>query len=266
MTEWDAAQYARLSALQLAMAAEALALLELNGDERVLDVGCGNGKVTAEISARVPKGSVVGIDPSAEMIAFATQHFGAPGHPNLRFETGDARQISFRDEFDLVVSFNALHWIPEQAQALQSIRATMNPSGKAQLRLVPKGRRKSLEDVLEETRKSSRWAAYDRNFHDPYLHLTPEEYAALAEKNGLRVLGLHTQDKSWDFGSRESFAAFGSVTFVEWTNVLPETERAEFIADVLDRYRSVANENPGEENVFKFYQLDVTLARAERRA
>jgi trans-aconitate 2-methyltransferase len=261
MTEWDATRYARLSALQQAMAAEVLALLELSGDERVLDVGCGNGRVTAEIATRLEKGLVVGIDPSAEMIDFASEHFGSSAHSNLRFETGDARRIPFRDEFDLVVSLNALHWIPDQGRALETIRAAMKPSGRAQLRLVPKGRRKSLEDVLEETRKSSRWAAYFFEFHDPYLHLTPEEYASLAQENALRVLSIQTADKSWDFGSRESFAAFGSVTFVEWTRVLPESERGAFVEDVLDRYRTVANEKTGEENIFKFYQMDVRLAR-----
>ena len=77
MTEWSAAEYATVSELQRAMAAEALSLLNLKGTERVLDLGCGNGKVTAEIAARAPEGAVVGIDASADMIAFASDHFGS---------------------------------------------------------------------------------------------------------------------------------------------------------------------------------------------
>ena len=69
MTEWDAAGYSRISSLQAAMAKEVLALLDLNGSERILDVGCGEGKITAEIASRVPRGSVVGIDPSHDMSA-----------------------------------------------------------------------------------------------------------------------------------------------------------------------------------------------------
>ena len=84
--------------------------------------------------------------------------------------------MPYQHEFDLVVSFNALHWIPEQDQALKSIRAAVKRNGLAQLRLVPKGQRKSLEDVLEETRLSPRWSGYFKSFHDPYLHLTPEQY------------------------------------------------------------------------------------------
>ena len=261
MTEWNAPGYARIAALQEAMADEVLGLLTLKGTERVLDLGCGNGKVTAEIAARVPRGEVVGVDSSADMIAFASAHFPATSRPNLRFETCDIRHLSLREEFDLVVSFNALHWIPDQQNALVAIRSAMTPEALAQLRLVPAGKRKSLENVIEETRLSARWIRYFQNFHDPYLHLTPDEYAALAEHNGLRVRRLHTSDKAWDFKSRAAFEAFGSVTFVEWTKFLPESERIAFVNDVLDHYQKVAAEHSGEENTFKFYQMDIALSR-----
>ena len=262
MTEWDASGYARISGLQQAMAREVLALLDLKGSERVLDVGCGNGKVTAEIASRVPAGTVLGVDSSAEMIASARHQFGPEVRPNLRFEVADARQLPFRREFDLVVSFNALHWVPEQEQALRSIRSVLSSHGTAQLRLVPAGQRKSLENVIEETRLSSRWARYYHRFSDPYLHLTPEQYQALAEKNGFHIDRVHTEAKAWDFESRAAFVAFGSVTFVEWTQFLPEPERLTFVNDVLDRYTSVAADRVGEENTFKFYQMDITLLPA----
>ena len=264
MTEWDAADYARISGLQQAMAAEALALLNLNGSERILDVGCGNGKITAEIAARDTQGSVVGVDPSHEMIEFASTHYGPALRPNLRFEVADARQLPYRNEFDLVVSFNALHWIPQQDEALRSIHSALTSGGRAQLRLVPKGKRKSLENVLYETCLSPRWAAYYHDFHDPYLHLTPEEYTALAERCDLRVDRVHTEDKAWDFGSRSAFIAFGNVTFVEWTRYLPDDQKPAFIVDVLDRYRAVVADRPGQENTFKFYQMDITLHAGSR--
>jgi trans-aconitate 2-methyltransferase len=259
MTEWDAAGYARRSGLQEAMAQEVLALLDLEGSERVLDIGCGDGRITAEIAARVPRGAVVGVDSSRAMIAFASSHFDSALHPNIRFEVADARGLPFREEFDLVVSLNALHWLPDQNAALRSIRSAMKSDGLAQLRLVPAGARKSLEDVLEETRLSSRWEAYFQDFRDPYLHLTPVQYRALAERNGLHVRRIHSEAKMWNFRSRPAFFAFGSVTFVEWTRFLPDSEKPAFISDVLDRYHSVAADSPTEENTFKFYQMDVTL-------
>jgi trans-aconitate 2-methyltransferase len=260
MTEWDASGYAKISGLQQAMAREVLALLDLKGSERVLDVGCGNGKVTAEIASRLPAGTVLGVDSAAEMIVSARRQFGPEVRPNLRFEVADARQLPFRREFDLVVSFNALHWVPEQEQTLRSIRSALSSHGTAQLRLVPAGQRKSLENVIEETRLSSGWARYYHGFSDPYLHLTPEQYHALAEKNGFHIDRVHTEAKAWDFESRAAFVAFGSVTFVEWTQFLPEPERLTFVNDVLDRYTSVAADRPGEENTFKFYQMDITLS------
>jgi trans-aconitate 2-methyltransferase len=258
MTEWDAADYARISALQKVMAEEVLGLLKLHGAERVLDVGCGDGKITAEIAARVPQGAVVGVDPSEKMIRYSQSHWGANPASNMRFEVGDARRLPFHDEFDLVVSFNALHWIPEQEEALASIRAAMKPGATAQLRFVPHGPRKSLEHVIRETREPPRWAPHFAGFHRPYLHLAPEEYEELAEKVGLRVESVHVADKAWDFHSRKGFFAFAEVTFVEWTRVLTEADKAAFINDVLDRYAVIA----GEANTFKFYQMDVRLMRS----
>src|SRR5258708_4895262 len=111
------------------MAEEVLSLLKLEGSERILDIGCGNGKTTAEIAARVPLGSVTGVDASAEMVAFAKDHWTS-AHPNLQFAVADARKLPFEHEFDLIASFNALHWIPDQALPLQGIHAALRPEGK----------------------------------------------------------------------------------------------------------------------------------------
>jgi trans-aconitate 2-methyltransferase len=259
MTEWNAAAYAKRSSLQEAMAAEVLALLHLDGNERVLDIGCGDGRVTAEIARRLPHGSVVGIDASHDMIAFAQTHVA---QPNLLFEIADAANLSFHNEFDRIVSFNALHWLPDPDPALRCIRAAMKPTARAQLRLVPQGPRKSLEAVMEETRQSLRWTNHFQDFTNPYLRATLEQYAAAAERNHFRVDAIRLSDKSWDFQSRENFFAFGSVTFVEWTRRVPDSEKPAFINEVLDRYQTVAAATPAEAHTFKFYQLDITLSPA----
>jgi SAM-dependent methyltransferase len=266
MTEWDAGAYHRQSSMQSAMADEVLSGLVLEGSERVLDVGCGDGKITARIAARVPRGSVVGVDPSREMIAFASSHFGPPDHANLRFEVADARALPYRGEFDLVVSFNALHWVPEQEAALRSIRAALRPGGRAVLRFVGQGERRCLEDVIEDTRSSPRWAAHFEGFRKPFVHPTPEEYRALAERVGFRVESIVLLDGAWDYGTREAFAAFSRVTFVEWTRRLPDADWPDFIADVLDRYRLVAARSPEEANTFKFYQLVSDLTALHLRS
>src|SRR5215471_6249010 len=123
MTEWSASAYNHISTLQQVMAEKEIRRLTLVGGERILDVGCGDGKVTAEIADLVPRGSVLGVDPSHNMIDFARGHFGTVRTANLRFEVADARRLTYRAEFDLVVSFNALHWVLEQEDALRCIRA-----------------------------------------------------------------------------------------------------------------------------------------------
>ena len=261
MTEWNASEYHHRSALQKWLADKSLTGLDLGGSERVLDVGCGDGKITAEIAERLRSGSVVGVDPSTDMIHFARDHFLAD-HANLSFVVGDATRLSYREAFDLVVSFNALHWVPDQASALRCISEAMRPMGRAFLQLVSRGVRKSLEDVIEETREEPRWSRYFADYHRPYLHMPPEEYRRLAEGCGLRVDHVDVALEAWDFGSRAAFADFGDVTFVEWTRRIPAVERREFISDVLDRYQRLGDGSTADAAVFHFYQMRIASRRA----
>ncbi len=246
--------------LQKWLADEHLAALTLNGAERVLDVGCGDGRITAEIADRVPRGSVLGIDPSSRMIDFAREHCR---RGNLAFEIGDACALPQRGEFDLVVSFNALHWVPEpdQPRALRSIGDVLKPGGRAFLELVPEGPRTCLEDVIEATCRAPRWASHFAGHRTPYAHFWPDAYRQLAEDAGLHAERVVSEQKRWDFGSREGFVAFARVTFVEWTQRLPEAERDHFIADVLDAYARLDGGGPGRPRVFVFYQMEVEMTR-----
>ncbi|HQR53927.1 MAG TPA: methyltransferase domain-containing protein [Burkholderiales bacterium] len=259
MSEWNAAGYQAVSSLQEAMAAEDLARVRLGARDRVLDVGCGNGRITAAIADRILDGSVLGVDPSKNMIDFACRHYTSSTHPNLRFELGDARSLPYRHEFDRIVSFNAVHWVRDQVAVLRSIHAALKPGGEALLRFVPDGPRKCLEDVIEDVCASPRWAQSFPARERPYIHPAPDAYRTLAEQSGLKVERIDVEDKAWDFGSRQSFFDFCHVTFAEWTRFLPEAEWGAFITDVLDRYRSVAASTPAENNTFKFYQMEVLL-------
>ena len=89
----------------------------LRGDERVLDLGCGDGTISAAIAARLPHGSVLGVDASHDMVAFAGARRFRRLLANLAFRVADAAHLSFAGEFDLVVSFNCLHWVLDQAAA-----------------------------------------------------------------------------------------------------------------------------------------------------
>lgn len=258
MAEWNASGYQSVSSLQEAIATEQLSRLTLGKHDRILDIGCGNGKITAAIAERVSQGSVLGVDASQNMITFAQENY-APVHANLQFEIGDARNLTYQHEFDQIVSFNALHWIPEQATVLRSIRIALKPKGQALLRFVPEGDHKCIEDVIEEVCKLPQWVGYFQNHQKPYFHPTSEAYRTLAEQNGLKVVRIHVEDKSWNFQTRQAFFQYCQVTLAEWTQFLPEHEWAAFITQVLDCYQAIAADNPTENNTFKFYQMEVVL-------
>jgi trans-aconitate 2-methyltransferase len=259
MTEWDAKAYSERNALQKWLADSHLAQLPRDGTERVLDIGCGDGKISAEIARRLPSGSVLGVDPSTRMVAFAKAHFAGPEHPNLAFAVGDAAALPYRGEFDLIVSFNALHWVRDQGAALRGIRDALKPTGRAFLEFVPQGPRQSIEDVIEETCRAERWARYFVNHTAPYVHLTPEQFGELASANGLRIERLERELKTWDFRSRQAFADWAAVGCVAWTDRISQHERPAFIDDVLDRYGRLDDVAGEDVRVFKFYQLAAVL-------
>jgi trans-aconitate 2-methyltransferase len=255
---WQAADYAPHSGLQAAMAAEVLARLVLRGDERLLDLGCGDGKLSVQVAQRLAQGTVLGVDASADMIGWAQRHFGEV--PNLRFEVADARALPYREAFDRVLSFNALHWVPDAEAALRGIRRALRPGGGALLRLVTHGELTSLEEVAEQVRHEPAWAADFGTLLDPYLRLDAARYAALAEACGLRVRALDAQPKRWDFGSDEAFYAFCHAGFGAWTQALAPGRRDAFVRTVLQRYEALIADRFGERHCFHFMQTDVELA------
>jgi trans-aconitate 2-methyltransferase len=255
---WQGADYAQHSSLQAAMADEVLARLQLRGDEQLLDLGCGDGKLSARIAERLPRGTVLGVDASASMVAYAQQQFG--GRPNLRFEVADARRLDFDARFDHLVSFNALHWVPQQELALRGMRRALKPGGRAQLRLVTRAELTSLEEVAEAVRREPVWAPAFVGFSDPYLRLDAAQYAALASSLGLAVVSVDSEMKRWDFGSEAAFFGFCNAGFGAWTGVLPEARRREFVEQVMRHYLGLVDAAFVEKYVFHFMQTDVVLA------
>ena len=126
---WDPACYERSSSAQFGWAMDIISGLKLDGGERVLDIGCGDGKVTARLASLVPDGEAVGIDLSRDMIAHARERHSRENHSNLLFEVRDALQLDYREEFDLVVSFACLHWIRDHSTVLKGILRALKPGG-----------------------------------------------------------------------------------------------------------------------------------------
>ena len=253
MSQWDPDSYGHVNTLQQLVAERALADLVLDGGERVLDVGCGDGKVTAMIAARLTTGTVVGVDPSAKMIDAARRLL--PDTSRSTFLVGTAATLTFHASFDVATSFNALHWEIRWLEALQRIRSALRPNGRALLVFVCDGERPSLEDVVMHTCQSLRWQSAFDDFGAPFVHVDPDAYAAAAGSAGFAVERLVVDDLEWDFGTRAAFIDWCTAGLVAWTGRLAPDDRADFVEDVISAYAEVS----GSDSRFRFLQCRIRL-------
>ncbi|WP_124710840.1 class I SAM-dependent methyltransferase [Gordonia insulae] len=252
MADWDGTRYGVVSDLQRTMAAESLALLRLDGTEQVLDVGCGDGYVTAQIADQLPHGAIVGIDPSPRMIEAARQRATA-----ATFEIGDVVTLDVTDAVDVVTSFNALHWVHDQATAYRNIASALRPGGRALVVFVCEGPRRSVEQVAMDVTRDDRWADAFGDFAAPFVHPDPDTFDTLVVDAGFEIAERTVVDKTWDFGSRDAFAQWCTVGFGDWTGHLPDAAAHDFVEAVVDRYTEIV----GRVGVFAFYQLRAELTR-----
>ena len=257
MVDWDGAGYEKVSDLQRAFASRSLERLDVRGDEDCLDVGCGDGYLTRLLALRLPEGSVLGLDASPRMIEVA-RRAPVPEGAYVRFELGDALAMPFEQEFDLVTSFNVLHWIPDQQTALSGIARALVPDGRALLQQVCAGPRASVEQVAMEVCAEPRWQAAFDGFAAPFVQLDPDRYPELVAGAGLRVEKLTVTDEEWDFGSAEAFAAWCAVGFSAWTVRLDPALVSSWVDDVVERYATVA----GRPGLIRFMQMVAELAPA----
>jgi len=254
-SDWDGRRYDEVNALQRYVADQALATLRLRGDERVLDVGCGDGRVTAEIAALVPRGSVLGVDPSPRMLEVARGRV-SDATPNLAFAPGAAETLDLADEVDVVVSFNALHWVADLGLALARIRRALVTGGTAYLQLVCDGERPSVEDVTLEVTRTEPYAAYLGDRAPAYHHPDPATLESLAAAAGLSLTSGQVDDLAWDFGDAAALRDWLRVGFADWLRPLPDDDlREALLADAAAAYAGVV----GSPSVVRFLQLRDTF-------
>ena len=170
---WSAADYASNSVVQQTWARELIAELKLRGDEHILDVGCGDGKVTAEIARAVPHGSVVGVDASPQMIEFAKKTFSAAKIPNLEFHVMDARKIQFVRKFDFVFSNAALHWVDDHQAFLRGAASVLKPGGRLMVSCGGKGNAHDVFLALRPEMRLKRWREFFRKMRSAVFFPQP---------------------------------------------------------------------------------------------
>src|SRR5262245_30955438 len=177
--DWDAQKYHRLSDPQQTWGRRVLHRLAPVGGERILDIGCGTGRLTAELLERMGRGLVVGLDRSSSMLAeAAARHASRPPftplhdastHPSiLTFVRADGAALPFADAFDAVFSTAALHWIPDHVALFVNVYRALAPGGRF---VAQCGGGPNLETLLERAHRlmeSPRFAAHFDGWRDPW--------------------------------------------------------------------------------------------------
>jgi trans-aconitate 2-methyltransferase len=234
--KWNADDYAKFSSQQQKWGRELIAKLNLKKNENVLDIGCGDGKVTAEISLTVPNGTVIGIDNSETMIKLAEKKFPEEIYSNLSFHLCDAENINFNDQFDVVFSNAALHWVDDHHEVLNGIYKSLKQGGRILLQFGGKGNAASAFIILDELMKDNEWLPYFRNFKFPYNFPGDEEYTALIKKSGFNIRRVELVEKEMIHEGEGGFAGWIRTTWLPYTSRIPEDKREEFIIAAVRKY------------------------------
>lgn len=132
MQEWDGKSYDRISAPQEAMGLAVLERLALNGDEVVLDAGCGSGRITEALLERLPHGRVIAVDESRSMADAARERLGHAAEPGGQVEIRvlDLLDLDLSEPVDAVLSTATFHWIGDHARLFQRLHAALRPGGR----------------------------------------------------------------------------------------------------------------------------------------
>jgi len=233
---WDPEEYKNSSSAQQKWAGELISKIGIRGNERVLDIGSGDGKITAELARLVSKGFVLGIDNSEEMVRFAQSKFPESSHPNLLFQVGDACNLQFEEEFDIVVSFAALHWVLDHGPVLAGIRRSLKPGGKAFIQFGGKGNAAEALGIADEMITEDRWKRYFEGFSFRYGFFGPEEYRAWLDQAGLAAKRVELIPKDMQVLGKEGLASWIKSTWLPYSMRVPENLRQDFIDEIAERY------------------------------
>lgn len=184
-SQWDGFGYAKNSSTQFSHAEWLLKNILLVGDEKILDLGSGDGKITVLLSKKVPLGTVIGIDPSDSMLDQAYGSCPKSDYPNVMFMNGTAEEFQIDCHFDHIFAFHVMHWIIEQKKALNNIHSHLNPNGKIHFILAPSKEGLPFHRALEKTLLS--WKHDFSNFINPQQVFDIETYRRLLVDSGRAI-------------------------------------------------------------------------------
>jgi len=233
VTDWDGATYDRIADPQARWGRAVLDLLELVGGERVLDVGCGSGRVTEQLLDRHAGISVVALDVAPSMLVEARARLARFGARVDYLEADLARPLPpgppLDEPVDVIVSTAALHWVLDHDALFRHLAAAVRPGGRLVVQCGGAGNIASVVDALRQVRP-------DVADPSPWLFATPDDTCRRLEAAGFVEVDAWLHDEPTPFATSDALETFlATVILRSHLDRLPEAERRPLVEAVATR-------------------------------
>lgn len=171
--DWEADKYSRVATPQREWSGAVLDRLVLNGDETVVDAGCGSGNVTEDLLGLLPNGRVIGIDGSPSMVAEAEARLG--DDPRTSFGCQDLAELELEEPVDAIFSNATFHWIADHEKLFRALAAATRPGGQLVVQCGGRGNVAEVTAALEVVNAREPFAEIFGGFENPWNFAGPEE-------------------------------------------------------------------------------------------
>ncbi len=230
--DWDAASYDRVSDPLVAMAARVLERLPLDGNETVLDAGCGTGRVTELLLERLPEGHVIAVDQAESMVAHARERLGG----RALVLQSDLTALVLDEQADAVFSNAVFHWIPDHALLFERLFAALRPNGRLVAQCGGEGNVEEFQSVAREIAGEEPFAAHLGDWAGPWNFAGAEETVERLDRAGFEE--VETWLEPWPVTPDDPRAYFTTVCLGPFLEQLPEELRERYVDEVCRRAQS----------------------------
>lgn len=259
--KWNPEDYAKNSEAQLKWAHDLRRSVNLQGDESVLDVGCGDGKITALFSESLPAGRVVGVDSSPDMIDYASHAFSSTQYPNLSFHCIDARTLPFEAEFDLCFSNATLHWVDDHLAVLKGVSRALRSGGRLVISCGGQGNGADVVHAFNQLIANEPWQPFFEGFTFPFAFHGTDVYQPWLDEAGFTVERLELVPKDMTHQGAEGLAGWLRTTWMPFTHRVPEERRDDFIANLVETYLARIPLDPEGFSHVRMVRLEVNATK-----
>lgn len=246
--EFDGREYERASAHQQEWGNRLISELNLTGNERILDLGCGDGKLTESLSILVPNGCVLGIDASQGMIDVAKQK----EKDNLTFKLMDINTLELHDKYDVIFSNAALHWVKDHQRLWQNLKTILSEKGIVRFNFAADGNCAHFLKIIREAITMDEYKKYFVNFEWPWYMPTVEEYKKIVEPLSFSELKIWGENADRLFPDKESIIGWiNQPSIVPFLKCIEESKKDKFRNYVIDRMLQSTSQKDGYYETFR---------------